>query len=119
MNKLRYDNKWVEYEFITADEMATQLSEFENGDDKNSEHFRYRTFIRFITKGDNFSDLEIRRFIELVKIDSDQTMSGSALSELIKSGKLTMEQFEFTKPEFLKFGEWTNKVLSKIENART
>jgi len=115
LNLLQYHKKWIEYDLISEKEIQNQLEQFKNGDDKNAEHYRYRTLIAFIRSQDKFYNLQIDRFIEIVKSDPDQTMAGSAFSELMISGKLHVDQYESAKKEFFKFGKWTKKFIAKIE----
>ena len=114
--KLSYHPKWIEYKFLSKEILEQQLSEFNKGEDTNSEHYRYRTFKSFIQNNPKFTDNQVNHFIELTQIDPDETMAGSALSEFIQSGKLNPNQYLITKQAFIEFGEWTKKVIDRIEN---
>lgn len=115
LETLKYDPKWLEFGFLTDDELKSQREEFDKGRDLNTEHYRYKKFIDVINKKSKFSDREINCFLELVELDEDQVMSSSALADLIKSKKLTNYQYLKVKHVFLSYGDWANKVVERIE----
>jgi len=114
--KLSYHPKWIEYKLLSKELLAEQLIELKKGEDTNTEHYRYRTFKSFIESNPKFTDNQVNQFIELTQIDPDTTMAGSALSEFIQSGKLNSNQYLKAKQAFIEFGEWTKKVIDRIEN---
>lgn len=114
--KLSYHPNWIKYGFLTEVEIENQFVEFSNGEDTNSEHYRFGTFRKFIEGNNKFSDQQVVQYLELVQIDPDQTMAGASLAELIQSGKLNPNQYLIIKHEFKKFGNWTSKIIDRIEN---
>ena len=113
LETLGYNEKWLEYGLLDKEILKTQLAEFEKGYDVNIEHYRYATFLHWRREKEYFSDLEISHFIELALEDTDKTMSGSAVKELITSSKITNSQFHIIQKEFVKFGDWTEKVIQR------
>lgn len=116
MNMLGYTQKWLEYLFITESELEAQIEKYNSSDDKNSEHYRYRTLQKWIQSKQEFSNQEIEQFIEIATEDSDLMMSGAAYKILISSSKINEKQFDLLASNFSYFGEWTNRVLGKKEN---
>ncbi len=114
--KLSYHPKWIEYKLLSKEMFEKQLNELNKGEDTNTEHYRYRTFKSLIQNYPKFTDKQVNNFIKLVQLDPDQTMAGSALSDFIQSGKLNPNQYLYTKQAFIEFGEWTKKVIDRIEN---
>lgn len=113
---LSYNRKWIEYEFLSHEMLEQQMAEFNCGEDSNPEHFRYRAFMSFLESHSEFTDQQIHNFIELVELDSDPGMASSALSDLIQSGKLNPSQYLEVKLAFVKFGKWTEDIITRIEN---
>lgn len=110
---LGYCQNWLEFEILTPELFALQLANFQQGDNKNSEHFRYSCLLDFIRRHEHFSDLQIKNFITLVEQDSDNLMAGSALKFFYECGKLTPSQFKTVEQALLSFGEWTAKFIEQ------
>lgn len=79
LGKLKYNKEWLEYNFISEEELKNQTLEFENGEDTNTEHYRYKSFLNWIENKSYFTDEQIHQFIHLADIDEDQGMVGSAI----------------------------------------
>lgn len=110
---LGYSRKWLEYGILDQKELKIQIKEFEESDDKNTEHYRYGTFINWLQKKDSLTLREIKNYIELAKDDEIETMGGSAIKELFKSPILNEEQYEYIKSRLPEFGKWTKKLISR------
>ena len=115
LSSLQYDPRWIEFQFLSTEELADQLMELSKGEDTNTEHYRLRSFRNFMNRRVTYTDIEIEQFITLIKIDPDQAMAGSVLSELLLSQKLNNTQFLHVKSEFIKYGAWANKIVNRIE----
>lgn len=111
LSKLEYTEKWVEYGFLTEEVLNLQIKEFEMGEDKNPEHFRYASFLNWLSPKKSISDEEIDQFLELATIDSNELMAGSAVRTLFVSSIISEEQFEMLKGKLPAFGEWTEKLI--------
>ncbi len=110
-----YTEKWVDYGFLTEEILINQFSEFQKGDSKNAEHYRYGTFKYWLDPKNQFTNLEIEQFIELALEDSDQFMAGSALKELFTHPDISDHQFNLIKKELSKFGDWAIKLIQREE----
>lgn len=111
--KLKYTQNWLDFGVLSEDFLAKQIAEFERGEDKNTEHYRYATFCKFIQENDSFSDLQVQNFISLIEQDNDKLMAGSALKGFYKCGKLIPSQCESVEQALLDFGEWTAKFIEQ------
>jgi len=65
LEKLKYTKEWLAYNFISEHELKSQNLEFENEEDKNTEHFRYRSFLKWVENNSIFTDDQIQQFIHL------------------------------------------------------
>lgn len=115
LEDLGYTNKWVEYGLLTEEILTNQFSEFQKGEDQNTEHYRYGTFKYWLSSKNQFTNLEIDQFIELALEDSDQLMAGSAVKELFTHPDISDYQFNLIKKELSKFGDWTIKLIQREE----
>ncbi len=115
LKKLKYSKEWLEYEFISNEHLASQNLEFENGEDKNTEHYRYKSFLNWINDNIEFTDKQLEQFIHLINIDDDQVMTGSVVRRLYESPKLTSNQKEIIKEKLISFGDWAVKYVAKNE----
>jgi len=113
IEKLKYAKKWLEYGFINESELAIQIEEFEKGEDLNTEHYRYKSFLNILQKKLIFTDEEIDNFIELVELDDDQGMAGTALCKMYLCSKLTNLQLTKVEIAFIKFGSWAEKIINR------
>lgn len=113
LKQLNYHSNWLDFGFLTPELLSLQFENFHQGDDKNTEHFRYGCFLNFIKKHQEFSDLQIEQFIILAQQDDDNLMAGSALKTLFECGKLTSKQYESVKKELVNFGDWAIKLIEQ------
>ena len=115
LKDLGYTEKWVDYGLLTEEILTDQFSEFQKGEDPNTEHYRYGTFKHWLSLKNQFTNLEIERFIELALEDSDQLMAGSAAKDLFTHPNISDNQFDWIKTELSKFGAWTIKLIQREE----
>ena len=116
---LNYSNKWMAYELLKKDSLTEQVNEYKKGDDTNTEHYRYKSFLRFMEENDSFNDKQIDNFLELITIDQDQTMAGSVMVKMLRKPSLTPTQFELLVERFRHFGKWTEKTITNEIKRRT
>jgi len=90
--KLKYHNKWYEYNFIDDEHLSKQIKEYSESDDKNTEHYRYKSFLRILENNKYLTDQQITQYIELVIVDNDKTMGISAIIKLIDWKGLNINQ---------------------------
>ncbi len=113
LKTLNYHKNWLNFGFLTVDNLINQANKFHQGYDKNTEHFRYNSFIEFINAHQKFTDLQIEQFIILVSQDIDDVMAGSALRELYLSEKLSDHQNALVENCLVSFGEWAIRLINK------
>lgn len=110
---LGYSDKWLEYGFIDERILDHQYAEFRKGNDRNIEHYRYRSFSNWLSKKEKFTDSEIENFIELATEDNDQLMAGSAVKLLFSSPQISGDQFDLIRQKLPAFGDWTTKLIRR------
>ncbi|WP_420571726.1 hypothetical protein [Kordia sp.] len=118
LTKLGYTEKWIRFGLLDQDILTKQIISFQNGDDSNTEHFRYQTFINWLETKADVNDVEIQNFVELAVEDKDQLMAGSAIVQLLRHPEITDNQFKFISEKLSTFGSWTKKVIEREQLKR-
>ena len=113
LEDLGYTIKWVEFGLIDEDVLNLQFGEFLKGEDQNTEHYRYGTFLHWLRSKKELTDLEINNYIELAIEDPNEFMAGSAMKELLTAPQITEKQFELVKSKLPQFGDWTKKLINR------
>ncbi|MBX3084119.1 MAG: hypothetical protein KF716_20965 [Anaerolineae bacterium] len=94
MDLFGYTSKWLEYEFIDGIFLQEQVDYYLTGQDPNPEHYRYEAFKRQLSLYQEVTDAFIVRYLELCNDDPNQTMTKSAVFDLLSHVWLTPSQFE-------------------------
>jgi hypothetical protein len=110
---LEYDLKWLDYGFIDESDLRKQYERFTNSRNNISEHYRYASFVAFLSRQSILSDDMINNFIELATIDKDQGMATSALIELLMFKGLSGSQFEFLRNHTMYKSPPLQKLIKK------
>lgn len=91
LSKLHYDPKWLEYGFLDQPFLDEQIAQYETGNDKSAEHYRYAAF-RKLLEASAIDDPTLDRYVELAGLDEDQAMAQAALGLLARYEGLTEHQ---------------------------
>jgi hypothetical protein len=111
---LKYDQLWLDYKVLTMDLLQTQVNEFNNGKDKNTEHYRFATFKNYLQAQTSISDEQISNLFDIIKTDSDISMASSMAIDILKTKTLTESQFNMV-ADLLKhsFGDNMQKYIDR------
>ncbi len=90
---LKYDQLWLDYKVLTLDILETQVNDFNNDEDENTEHYRYLTFKNYLQTQSSLSVEQISHLFDIIKIDADNSMASSMAIDLLKTKTLTESQF--------------------------
>ena len=111
---LGYTKPWLDYGVLTFDNLNKQYEAFQNGEDSNTEHYRYGTFRYYLATKESLADEELDNYLRLVLADDDYMMAGAAAQDLFTAVRLTAEQFEKVCREIDKFdGVWTTRIITR------
>ncbi|UZR97973.1 hypothetical protein [Chondrinema litorale] len=113
LEELGYTQKWIEYKILDEKNFTSQLADYQNGRDENTEHYRYATLRNWIENKINFSNYEINNFLEIITAEPDISMAGSAVKLLYLSSKISEEQSRIIEKKFKLFGEWAVKLIDR------
>ena len=78
---------------MTEQELVEQVAIFEKSDDKNTEHYRYRTFRRYLTTRKVLTDKELENYLKVASAEKDEPMASSAIVDILREIELTDLQF--------------------------
>jgi hypothetical protein len=110
--RLGYSSSWLNYGVLTIELLIEQDQAFLTSDDENTEHYRYKTFNRYLHSKQQLTDIEFDNYLELTLSDKDLTMAGSAMKSLFTEINLTDNQFEKLCHTIRHLGKWTEKVIA-------
>ena len=109
--KLGYTHLWLDYGILTLKYLLAQEQEFDHGDDKYPEHYRYRALRDYLISKNKLSDIEFDNYLKLTLLDEDPVMAGSAAVDLFRMIDLSELQFQKLCTTIGHFGAWTNRVV--------
>ena len=111
LKKLGYTHSWVDCGLLTMEQLAEQEGIFVEGEDQNTEHYRYAACVHYLKTKKELSDLEFERYFMILKEDPNTYMAGSAILEVFKWIQLTDNQFELFSKRAIDFGDWIKKPI--------
>jgi hypothetical protein len=111
--KLGYTAQWLDYGLLTEEQLLTQVKAYDEGDDKNIEHYRYTTFRNYLAAKDVLTDLEFDHYMQLALSDHDNVMAGAALVDLFTRTHLSDEQFHKLIAGMKSLGDWTTHTTAR------
>lgn len=110
--RLGYSSSWINYGVLTIELLIEQDHAILTSDDTNTEHYRYKTFNRYLHSKKQLTDIEFDNYLDLTLTDRDITMAGGAMKNLFTEINLTDKQFEKLCTVIGYFGKWTEKVIA-------
>ena len=118
---LGYSTEWVQAGLLTEAQLNEQVLFYHSGEDPNLEHYHYKTFISYIDRLTSISNEKLTQILQLIHLESEESMAGSVLVSLLKKDYLSEEQFNKVSIVLGKYGEWTEKQFlyqrSRRENS--
>jgi hypothetical protein len=111
LKKLGYTESWTTCGLLTMEQLAEQERIFAEGEDQNTEHYRYAACVHYLKTKKELSDLEFERYFMILKEDPNTYMAGSAILEVFKWIRLTDNQFELFSKRAIDFGDWIKKPI--------
>jgi len=114
IKELGYHPSWqalgvIDNELID-NQHATYLS------DGHSEHYRFSALKCYLSSKEHFSEKELIVLTDSVKNDSE--IASTMYLYLLKSGKLSSNQYKYISIQFLSMGEWAVKKYKLIQLER-
>jgi hypothetical protein len=119
-SKLGYTALWLELGLLSERQFDEQLATFETSDDKNTEHYRYKTFRNYLTTRKLFTDQELDNYLQVAYSEKDEPMASSAIIDILREIELTEPQFDkvCSAIEELGLGISTQQIISRQKRLR-
>jgi hypothetical protein len=113
--KLGFTNLWLEVGLLNEQQVDKLLDEFDKSDDKNTEHYRYGTFRKYLTTKKVLTDCELDNYLKVANLDEDEIMATSAILDILTEIELTDLQFDkvCSEIEELGLGASSLKIVSR------
>lgn len=86
---MRYPRAWLEWEMFPDKLYQVQSAEYEPGNERGAEHFRYGAFGWWVAR--KMSRAQLRKYIALTWLDPDQVMANEARRDLLGKQPLDPE----------------------------
>lgn len=116
---LDYSVQWIEYSILSINFLEEQLEVFRNGEDKNTEHYRYATFRKYLSEKTTFINRDLENYVTLCQNDKNAMMAGSAMIDVLFKIDLSDEQFDYFCSKLLEMGDWSNKTIVRHQLMRS
>lgn len=118
LKRLGYSQLWLDSGVLTGESLEIQINELDLGEDDNTEHYRYRTFSKYLNQHTSFDNDTLLQLLQLLQSDNDKSMAGSATVDLLRKSSLTNEQFNTVVSVLQTFGDWTIKQIDRARRQR-
>lgn len=81
--RLQFSDQWLRLGLLTEDEIRALGEEFEAGEDKNAEHYRYRVFQRYLSSHKPLPPQMAEALYELGREEPDPAMGGAMMRDIV------------------------------------
>ncbi len=111
--KIGYSKFWLDCGVLTISSLSEQEELIDLSEDKNPEHYRYKTLRQFINSKKQLTDEEFENYLKLTLNDPDEILGGSATVDLFNDVDLTDIQFQRLCESVGQFGKWTINIIRR------
>ena len=80
---LQFSDRWLRLGLLTEDQLCALGREYEAGEDKNAEHYRYRVFRRYLSTHRPLPPQMAEALYETGKEDRDPAMGGAMMRDIV------------------------------------
>ena len=91
---LQFGDQWLRLGLLTEDELCALGREYEAGEDKNVEHYRYRVFRRYLSSHRPLPLQMAEALYELGREDPQPTMGGAMMRDIVGLAECPAEVLE-------------------------
>jgi len=110
LQELEFSNEWLELNIITPDLLDEFQREFDTGEDRNPEHYRWKAFDRFLKLNPALPPETLVSVYRLGELDPDCSMGGAMMRELLNRQDCPIELIEESlssdRPFLVKAAQW-------------
>ncbi len=109
--ELEFNQEWIDLGIITAAKLRQFEAEWATGEDKNTEHYRWRAFLDFIEPIKSLDENSARALYNLGADDPDGATGGSIMANVLRRKDCPKDLLELA-------AKSEEKHLQKIANER-
>ena len=91
---LGFSDQWLRLGLLTEDELRVLGHEYDVGDDKSAEHYRYRVFGRFLASHRPLSPQTADALYELGRDDPHPPLGGAMMHDIVRLAECPAEVLE-------------------------
>lgn len=71
LHQLEFDEKWFDLNFVSSEKLKELWADFQSGEDKNKEHYRWRVFTDYLKANKVIDENNLRELYRLGETDID------------------------------------------------
>jgi len=94
MNPLGFTPEWIDLGVVTEEQIAEAVAAFEQSDDKNPEHYRYKAFRDYLAAHRPLPDEMAAALYDLGDRDPDYSMGGAMMGDIVRLKECPIEVLE-------------------------
>jgi hypothetical protein len=94
LDALGYTAEWLHAELLNRALLAEQFERMQSGGTQKTAKYRTQTLTVWLAESSRVTDEQIDAFLNIMKEDSDSKMANAAITGLIQSSRVSLEQLE-------------------------
>ena len=94
LRELGYSEAWLEAGILDRALLAEQFQRYQAGGTRKTGKYRSQALAAWQKKTEPIGDVQLDAFLSLMTADPDAKMAQSAIAELIRSSRISLEQLE-------------------------
>jgi hypothetical protein len=94
LEALGYTEEWLQAGLLDSNLLAEQFARMQSGGTRKTAKYRAQTIAAWLAEESSLTDEQIDAFLSVIKADSDSKWSNTAIAELIRSARVSLEQLE-------------------------
>ena len=79
LHELDFDEKWFDSGFVSSEKLFELWTDFQNGEDRNKEHYRWRAFTHYLKINNEINENNLRKLYRLGETDADNYGMGMSM----------------------------------------
>lgn len=84
LHELDFNERWFDLEFVSSETLKELWTDFQNGEDTNKEHYRWRAFTHYLKISKEIDGNNLRELYQLGEIDADYSMGIAIQVEILQ-----------------------------------
>ena len=88
---LKFNQKWFDLGLLNEESSENLIYKFENSEDKNTEHYRWKIFKDFLDMNSKIEEKKMYQIYELCKNEPDNMLQDSMIHSLIRRSDFPLD----------------------------